>query len=171
MARVSIYVPDEMRADMDALGDRVNWSAVAQEAFAARLGRAKQMESRMVDVIERLRESKLKDERYARERGRLVGRKYAERVATYRELEALAAFRPALSNGFTYTPLILQVYGCIDLANGVTDADHPNSDSARNWLDDHITDGEPAPVLLSDEHLSGWLDGVREVWDEVKDKI
>lgn len=33
MARVTVYVPDELKARMVAAGDLVNWSAEAQRAF------------------------------------------------------------------------------------------------------------------------------------------
>lgn len=37
MARISIYVPDDLKALMDAAGDTINWSEVARPAFEAAL--------------------------------------------------------------------------------------------------------------------------------------
>ena len=38
MARMSIYVPDDLKGRMDRLSDRVNWSGVAQAAFETEIG-------------------------------------------------------------------------------------------------------------------------------------
>src|SRR4051812_27989218 len=37
MARVSIYVSDELKAEMDKAGDAINWSQIARPAFMAAL--------------------------------------------------------------------------------------------------------------------------------------
>ena len=41
MARVSIYVPDDMKSEMDALEEKANWSNIAQQAFGLEINRLK----------------------------------------------------------------------------------------------------------------------------------
>ena len=37
MPKVTVYVPDDLKARMDAVGESVNWSGEAQKAFQCAL--------------------------------------------------------------------------------------------------------------------------------------
>lgn len=91
MARMSIYVPDDLKGRMDALSDRVNWSGIAQAAFEIEIGRyPKWTEDRMTAVIERLRASKQRQAEAMGDVGAVAGKKWAEEEAEYINLKAVA---------------------------------------------------------------------------------
>jgi hypothetical protein len=62
MAKVTIYVPDELKAAMDKVEvHNPNWSGLAQEAFrreCERLAGLKKERGKMEAAVERLRQSK-----------------------------------------------------------------------------------------------------------------
>ena len=94
MARVSIYVTDELKARMDKAGD-LNWSAAAQRAFEIELSLArwKMVENEEAMVIERLRASKHREDEADRNAGREAGQEWARTAAEYGELKRVATYR------------------------------------------------------------------------------
>jgi hypothetical protein len=59
MAKLNLYVPDDLKARMDAVSDNVNWSEVARPAFQAAVANYEHRKGRnMTTAIERLRASK-----------------------------------------------------------------------------------------------------------------
>ena len=81
MARISLYVPDELRARMDAAGDKINWSDVARPALTAAIVAFEHRKRPSVSTaIERLRASKKLAEQ---DRGNRDGRAWAQNDADY----------------------------------------------------------------------------------------
>lgn len=63
MARINLSIPDDLRARMDPLEKRFNWSEVAAAAFEREIAKATFDEENMDLVIERLKASKSDYER------------------------------------------------------------------------------------------------------------
>ena len=90
MARITLYVPDDFKARMDAAGDGINWSEVARPALATALAAFEHSKGRnMTTAIERLRASKREGEQNAKLFGNKAGRAWAEDQARYHELREL----------------------------------------------------------------------------------
>ena len=91
MPRVTIYVPDELKARMDRLEDRVNWSAAAQRAFeqALEAERWRNMTDELDRAVARLKQSKQDFDDKEKTRGAKMGREWALNRASYEELERL----------------------------------------------------------------------------------
>jgi hypothetical protein len=88
MARLSIYVTDELKARMDEVGNDVNWSEVVRPAIQAAITIHEHRRSpSMATAIERLRASKREAEK---EDGKAAGREWAESKASYRELDSVS---------------------------------------------------------------------------------
>lgn len=84
MPRINLYVDDEMKASMDAIGD-VNWSGVAQAAFNSQI--ARHMNGHTMDAaITRLKASKAEEETSAEQHGR----EWAAHHATFAQLKKMA---------------------------------------------------------------------------------
>src|SRR5260370_8114024 len=77
--RTTITIPSDLKARMDAIGEEVNWSAVASRAFEARLAEiiSKRGAKKMEDVVTRLRASKNKAQDEAKTRGIEAGEERA----------------------------------------------------------------------------------------------
>ena len=89
--RTTISLPDDLKAQMDAVTEPVNWSAEAAKCFQQVLGQIAQrkQEKNMNDVIARLRASKAKTQDDAENAGYRAGAAWAETRAEYAELERL----------------------------------------------------------------------------------
>jgi hypothetical protein len=90
MARVSIYVPVDLKARMDRVRDTTNWSEVVRPAIlSAVTSHEPRKGATMNAVVERLKASKekhlLETANYGRERGRL----WASEKAEYVELRSV----------------------------------------------------------------------------------
>jgi len=90
MARISIYLPDDLKGRMDEAGDE-GWSRIAQIAFETHLiNRSIHMNHDDIDAIaERLWKSRDKAMAEARQEGHAAGRQWAAKYAEYYELEAV----------------------------------------------------------------------------------
>src|SRR5258708_2891923 len=96
MPKVTLYIPDDLKARMDGAGEAVNWSGVAQRAFREAISThsISKDHSDMENVIERLRASKERFEDRQLEGGKAVGSRWAKTKAEYFELAAVAAWDP-----------------------------------------------------------------------------
>jgi hypothetical protein len=90
MARLSIYVPDDLKAAIDKVGDKVNWSELVRPALWAGVKATQYRKAHdMTEAIERLRASKIEAVTEDRAEGQQDGRNWAENSATFTELRAL----------------------------------------------------------------------------------
>ena len=89
MARMNIYVSDDLKERMDNAEESANWSQVASRAFEIELGEmAKRKKVKdMNSVIQRLKASKMEFENVSYREGRKYGIKWAEESADYAELK------------------------------------------------------------------------------------
>jgi hypothetical protein len=90
MARISLYIPDELRTRMDAVGTEVNWSEVARPSLTAAVAALEHKKGQNVSTaIERLRASKQHSDQQDETSGYNDGRSWAENKAEYIELVRL----------------------------------------------------------------------------------
>jgi hypothetical protein len=156
MARVSIYVPDELKARMDEAGEAINWSEVARPAFQNALANYRhRKEINMTTAIERLRASKAKVLADQSEEGKAEGSKWARDAAEFDELQRVAEID---TDGFTE-----------DWCSVLLDTIDPRGEQDRyELLDGIFLEGRRG---ISDERARGFIEGAQEVWEEVKDEI
>jgi predicted transcriptional regulator len=110
MARTTISIPDDLKAEMDTLGEQVNWSATAADAFRAEIQRVKIQKAKtegkkMNAAIERLKQSKEQYVKDAGDRGRSDGTVWAMNKAEYGQLKGLAAAWPEIETTDTDDPM------------------------------------------------------------------
>ena len=90
MARISLYIPDELRMRMDAAGTEINWSEVARPSLTAAVAAFEHRKGKNVSTaIERLRASKRHFDQQEKILGYDRGRSWAENKAEYKELVQL----------------------------------------------------------------------------------
>lgn len=94
MLRIDIYVPEELKARMDAVGDAVDWSQVARLAFEDSLNRMDAGTDHA--VARRAIQDLVTQEGGSAERDRDIGydagRDWATNAADHQELERLSRF-------------------------------------------------------------------------------
>ena len=161
MPRMNIYVPDEMKARMDATGDDANWSGVAQRAFDADLRHrenAKEIAS-MSDVIDRLRASREEYYLLGHERGRDAGTAWAKEKAEFTELRELAKI-----TGVTTEDGKDAAYEVL------VKIDPRHAEMPLDWVLSFFGT-EDDQESLTYQYVYGFVEGAQRVWNEVKDRI
>jgi post-segregation antitoxin (ccd killing protein) len=152
MARINLSIPDNIKAEMDALD--VNWSEVARAAFDRELQIRKSIRiENMNDVIERLRISKASAEGLDKASGRKAGQLWAQKHASFRHLRRI---------------------GNLDLDEGegryASQVDVALGNSGNDWGDSFWNDGAYAEPP-TEEYVEAFVEGATEVWEQVKDQI
>ena len=145
MATINLYVSDALRHRMD-LADEQNWSAVAQQAFEAHLGRLAvhgKANGKLGAAVERLKASKVKYEDEQKAEGYERGYAWAQDRAEFHDLESMvgAADYPAAVGIVQKTKSFLQ----------------------RDEFGD--------AVLPSDEMWEGFVDGATALYNDVADQM
>lgn len=165
MPRMSIYVADELKERMDER-EGINWSSVAQRAFELEIRSTSQGGENMDEVVERLRASKEKREQQERPVWVNMGRKWAMHKAEYDQLERVADIVPVAyvegraregPRDALINAIVREIYD-----------EEPEGYQIQEFLELLTGDLSRRPRFV---HLEWWLDGVSEVWEQVKDKI
>lgn len=170
VVRTSISLPDALKAEMDAAGADVNWSAEAAKCFRLVLGQIAAYKERkeMSDVIARLRASKIGKADAKRAEARAAGQEWARSVAEYDELEVAASLRGAdCCAGEPDAP-----YGHADLIAfdilRLSKDDRDESQSDDFWAS---AKQDRAHICMDREFLEAFLDGAGEVFDLVESSL
>jgi hypothetical protein len=154
VARISLYISDELKAEMDQIED-INWSDIARPAFMHALAIRKQRSNQTMETaIERLRASKAESNKRDELAGKEDGRKWAENTAEYDELRRVAEIK--FVHGMSYLDAL---YSAIDPDNEL------NEGEAMEQLfgDEHAD--------VSDEYVAAFIEGAQAFFDEVADKL
>jgi hypothetical protein len=178
--RTTISIPEDLKEQMDAVGDGVNWSAVAAQAFRAKvfeIQSRKVTKMKTADIVKRLRASAESDtEDY--DDGKHAGREWATTQATARELGRLNTYLEDTTLGrFDWwdvdDPRWMAPWGAADnLAFAIRPKLRKNEDpqEVRAFWQSAI--GDDALDRLNDsEFLRGFGEGAAEVWEEVKNEL
>ena len=175
--RVTVTVPKDLKARMDAVEESINWSAVASRAFDQTLSdlNSRKGVRKVEDVINRLRASKRKHEASQYQEGFQVGRAWAEQSAEASELMQLAAID---DEDFWKGDLGHDGLGPFNPGEAFVFIIRPNSGGGRPeancfWHEEAPVGGDEEPeVFMADpEYVRGFAAGAVELWEEVKDKL
>jgi hypothetical protein len=158
MARINLSIPDDLRTRMSALDKPINWSEVAQAAFEREVSAATFNGEDMESVIERLKASKEEYDAAERGDGMRCGREWAKVKASFKDLRAIS--KVDFGNGdFAEFDMGLVV----DKALG---RDPHNDPEDSLW-----SDGSENLVLPVNAYVEAFVEGAKQVWEEVDGKI
>ena len=167
MARMSIYISDDLKERMDKSADeaeeKANWSQVASRAFEIELGeivKRKKVKD-MNSVVQRLKASKLEFETASYKEGRECGTKWAVESAEYAELKRAYEINPD-------DPVFAEDEDdderALHLACLITNCDEKTPDFWEGVF------GEWVPSQ-DFEFYKGFLNGASEIYEKVKDEL
>jgi hypothetical protein len=156
MPRITVYVPDDLKARMDDASDNLNWSAVAQRAFGEAIAthELKKDSADMTAVTERLRASKERAEEANFDRGKEHGATWARTEAEYEELQRVWG---AINDG-----------GEFDLADLQRLIDPEGEMDRSDWQEFWKERGALRPT---DDFAHGFAEGAFHVFQEVQDEL
>jgi predicted transcriptional regulator len=156
MARVSIYVSDELKTRMNDVGEAVNWSDIARPAFENAIADFTRRKGQAMNVIDRLRASKNQYYSHLEKSAVEDGRNWASKKASFYELKEIIkidlARYEADTNGF-----ISYLYNTLDELNGIP---------FETWVSDTFGVIDPG-----DDWAFYFTKGAQAVFNEVKDQI
>jgi hypothetical protein len=174
--RTTISIPQDLKVRMDAVADRVNWSAVAARAFEAELVRVEMQRRETMskeDVIRRMKAAGVEESEQEKAEGVAAGRAWAEREATPGELRRLQRYCDSIGNDWwqiigrddtsAYSPGELIYFG-------FHPGDDKDRDAAEAFWESAIGEGYEGRMTDGD-FLDGFVDGALAVWSEVRDKL
>jgi len=181
MARTTISIPDDLKRRMDAVQERINWSAVAAGAFEGKLREVTHQRRDLVlaDVVERLRTTRDGEEQSEHAKGYTAGRDWAVSRADYGQLTRLKRlydwweYEPEydldwfLDNVGNDTRWTAAQYVAFEIL-GIDNADRKPEQAEAFWL--LALDG--AVVLeVAGDYLEGFIKGAVELFAEVADAL
>jgi predicted DNA-binding protein len=156
MARVNVSVPDEMKERMDALADRVNWSEAARSAFEREIAAATMPDDPdFGQVVERLQKSKADSWQANLKQARERGREWAKKNASYNQLKTVVRVKLTEQGDFA---------GQFDRLTFEEDS----GDYGGYFTSTYAYYGHPMPP---DDYVEAFVEGVKDVWIQVADKI
>jgi hypothetical protein len=176
-ARTTISLPRDLKARMDAVKVPVNWSAVAAQAFEAKLLElaSKKGAKGMDEVIARMKAAEKLDSNEDYQKGWAAGERWAKEEARPKQLrdldkrlgawqhdieEALSAWTNGMNKG---------------IAHGLFTAIHP----LKEDVDRHtvacfweVAIGDNGEELIEDwDYARGFIEGALDVWEKVEGKL
>ena len=156
MARISIYVSENLKARMDAVGDRVNWSDVAQVAFEKAVAAYEQKRGdNMETAIERLRASKQEGAQDDFFLGRTIGQEWAIKSAEHKELVRLSRIIFPNQDYRQAEDLLMR-------------AVNPSNEYTKEEIYESCF-GDDEDV--SEEFIAGFIEGAKDFYEEHKNEI
>ena len=151
MARMNISIPDQLKADMDALSS-VNWSALAAEVFGREVRKSRKVDAMNIEqVVERLRASYEEVELVVEEEGHTAGVSWASETAGASELMWISVDRERAMEGLYEWRFGTGPFRDID---------------QQDFWGLERGDRKPSRVFVF-----GFVAGALEVWENVKDHM
>ncbi len=181
--RTTISVPQDLKKQMEAISEPVNWSGVACDAFRVKLAEIsrKKENHEMSDVIERLRASKRESQGAEYQHGSSCGQDWARNWAEAVELERLERLHDERSDGrrscnwndfFDSTVGTFRYSTAERLYFDIHPEVEEDWEQAREFWEVAVGhDGEAKALLESDDFLRGFAEGALDVWLAVKDQL
>jgi hypothetical protein len=180
--RTNISLPRELKKRMDAVQETVNWSAVASQAFEAKLLELESTKGvkTVQDMIERLRATRKKATKKDYEAGKELGQEWAKSYATAKDLEHIEKLLKEINAVYENPGVYLRelerkaaspeskrsfaemVYFEIYERQKDTAAAAPFWNAA---LGEHVDKAENA------DFVRGFIEGSNELWVAVKDQL
>jgi hypothetical protein len=175
-ARTTISMPRQLKEQMEAVTEPVNWSALACRAFEAKLAEiaAKKEQKSMDDVITRLRASmrRVEDEQYRQ--GEQCGREWVEDLAEADQLIRLERWKARA--GWEWDQLFSsddqnRAYSMAELCVfEMWPEDDGDRGCARSFWEEALH-GDDMSAADDPQFVKGFIEGALDLWNQVKHKL
>jgi len=165
--RMSITVPSELKDQMDAIKESVNWSGVAAEAFRGKLQElASQRGGKtMQDVIDRLKAAEKIESNEGLQKGYAAGENWAKTKATPKQLRRLD--NANLDDAFDVEP---DAFGYSGILFTIINGDFCDRVQLQEYWDGVLGDWKEIEEG-NGSFAYGFAEGAAKIWRSVKSKI
>jgi hypothetical protein len=159
--RTTISIPKELKDEMDAAGEQVNWSAVAARAFRSELARIAATRKRHMTKEEVVKRLKAKQEQEMEAKGKAHGREWAERFAGPSALLRLMRwYNMRQFNENASFKRMEDLYSYL----------YPSGEDLQTFKAETCANEWP-DVCHDTDYTAGFVDGATDVWDEVEGEL
>jgi hypothetical protein len=172
VVRMTISVPRQVKEQMDAAAEKVNWSAIATKAFQAELLalESERQAKTMDEVVARLKAAAAIEANEDYQAGHEAGEAWAKEHATPKQLRRLEK----LADDPQYDiESHLDIFANVlnrGIANGLYEVIEPEGEMCEAFWESVI--GDNGKEKMDEEDFAkGFIEGALEVWDAVKDKL
>lgn len=170
MARINISIPDDLHRQMQSTKRRINWSAIAAEAIAAKLRTEEESTVSITTTVERLRSSKAHVAERAYHEGLRLGMRWAESRAEVEHLERLETARDPFMdwefNRADSTKAAAEQFCSIIFCTEISEPDF----TEKFWAQELKTK-DPWEKILHPRFFDGFAEAVMKIWTEIKGKL
>jgi hypothetical protein len=172
-------MPQELKDQMDAIGDQVNWSSVAASAFQAKVNEVQFRKGKKMsksDVVKRLKALQEEGDQEEYEEGKDTGREWAERHAKPKELRRIADYieeceRRDADWWDIDSPAWNAPFGAVDYFAFAAWPSRKDERLGSESFWENALGPDNVHRLQDSDFFHGFGDGVVEVWDEVSDQL
>lgn len=166
VARMMISIPEDLKARMDAVKDRPNWSAVASRAFEKELAEiaSRKKEQTMDEIMQRFRAEALEMEDEGYKEGHAAGRDWALHRATLKDLRAIKKANIDSDEGWDGEP---DAYGW---GRCIVEAIMGEGEFSRKDIEAFCKD-EMGNAYPDADVVRGFVAGAMAAYDEIKAKM
>jgi hypothetical protein len=155
LARIAIYVPDELKSRMDTV-DNANWSEIARPAFESAIATFQHEKGKTMDsAIERLRASKRLQSQNDFLAGQQQGRTWTRDTASFAELRRLSR---VLFPNDDYRGAGQALRTALDPVDDMT---------GEEVFEDCFGEDED----ITDDFVAGFITGAKDFFAEVKSQL
>lgn len=176
--RTTISIPQELKDEMDAVTEQVNWSAIAARAFQAKLVEIRSRKGKSMskeDVVKRLKAASEVEEEQEYEAGKKAGREWAEQTATPKELRRLRRYFQCYEGQQAYWWDIdanwSGPYGALEKFVLAARPETIRDDHEVFGFFWEEALGEFDEWINDPDFFHGFGDGAMEVWQDVKNEL
>jgi hypothetical protein len=177
--RTNVSLPRALKARMDAVKSPVNWSAVAAQAFEAKLlelESTKEVKG-MDDVIARLKAAAELEGNEEYQDGFKAGQEWAKKVARPKELKRIAKhiaeYTIDLVAGWWWdvdSPAWSAPFGAVDyFVFAAWPQRYDDRDAPKEFWEQAL--GDDAHRIDDADFFRGFGEGAVEIWEQVKDEL
>jgi hypothetical protein len=179
---MTITVPFALKQRMDAIGDRVNWSAVASAAFerkVAEVSTTKEL-SDLNEVVQKLRAAKARAEDTAFKDGERAGQRYVRESASHAkaaaglldELARLERRRRRCGRDWD-DAFAADAQTAYSPAERLAFVLHPEYEGDRRFARAFWTEalGDDANAAEDPSFVQGFAEGALALWGEISDRL
>lgn len=170
--QMTIYVPDDLKAQIDEVKDEVNWSALACRAFREKVVELLMQRKETLDmeeVIQRLKVSKEKEQSELFKLGYELGQKWASNDAEVGELKKLEDARDPREGWYFDDPRFRQQGSDAERFYFIL---YPTGEDVHGNTEDDFWGWQ---VDNGEQHgpgfVRGFAEGAMSIWEQVRGKI
>jgi hypothetical protein len=177
VARLGLTLPPDLKAEMDAVPEQVNWSAVAAEAFRRKLTllQTERRKEPMVEVIKRMQAAEVLDADELYQEGRQAGDEWTRMHGTAKMLRRLDKVLEQFDSIEHYVGVCangMNEGSAVCIYRDLTGKRNGKADDAPDFWENVVGLGADWREKADDERFAvGFVEAAMELWEKIEQQL